>query len=69
MNFNWSNIAASFVYGTFGLYLFRHGRKQAHGPVVAIGVALMVYPYFIDNDFLLWSIGAVLLAVAYKLLN
>lgn len=69
MNFSMSALAASFVYGVFGIYLFKHGRKKAHAPLVVIGVALMVYPYFIENEFLLWGVGAVLLAVAYKMLN
>ena len=69
MNFSLSALAASFVFGIFGIYLFRHGKKHAHGPVIGIGLALMIYPYFIENTFLLWAIGIALLGVAYRLLN
>lgn len=69
LNFSLSSLAASFIFGTFGIYLFRHGKKRAHGPVLAIGIALMIYPYFIENLFLLWAIGVGLLALAYRLLN
>ncbi len=69
MNFSLSALAASFVFGIFGIYIFNHGRKHAHGPVIGVGLALMIYPYFIENEILLWGIGIVLLGFAYRLLN
>ena len=69
MHFSLSSLAASFIFGVFGIYLFRHGKKKAHAPALLIGIALMIYPYFIENVFLLWGIGIVLLALAYKLLK
>ena len=69
MNFDLSSLAASFVYGTFGIYIFKHGRKQANGPIVALGVALMIYPYFFENPYLVWGVGAVLSERAYKVMQ
>ncbi len=55
----------SVVTGAFGLAYFVYGKKQSKIVPLASGIALMVYPYFIDS--LLWSIviGVVLLAVPF----
>ncbi len=58
---------AGFFYGVWGMFLVKRGRREAHPPSLIIGVALIVYPYFISNDYALWGIGAVLLFLAYKL--
>ena len=58
---------ASLIFGIFGISLFRLGKKRGQGILVGIGVALMVYPYFIGNEILLWGIGALLTVVGYKL--
>ena len=67
MNFSFSGLMAGFVFGTLGFYLLRHGKKQAHTPFIVIGLALMIYPYFIENEFLLWGVGGALLFSAYRL--
>ena len=67
MNFSFSALAAGFVFGICGLYLFRFAKKQQHVPNIAIGVALMIYPYFIQNEYVLWGAGFALLFLAYQL--
>lgn len=67
MDFSISALAAGFIYGVFGMYLIKVSRKQSHVPNLIIGIALVIYPYFIDNDYLLWGIGAALLFAAYRL--
>ncbi len=69
MNFSLSSITASFIFGVCGIYIFRHGKKRSHAPALLIGIALMVYPYFVENLFLLWGIGFGLLFAAYRLLR
>jgi hypothetical protein len=67
MNFSFSSLMASLIFGIFGIYLFRLGKKRSHGVLIAVAVALMVYPYFVDNEILVWGIGAALTFLGYKL--
>ena len=69
MNFRFSAILAGLVFGVFGIYLFRFGKKHAHASAMGIGLALMIYPYFIENEYLLWGLGAVLTYLGYRQIN
>ena len=51
---------ASVLFGLIGFAAFRYGKKDASWQPMAIGVALMVYPYFISQTWLLYTIGCVL---------
>lgn len=64
MNFSVSGLAAGFVFGVIGLFLVRRAKREAHIPSLFIGVAMMAYPYFVENAYLLWGIGVVLLFAA-----
>ena len=59
------NILAGFIFGTIGWGSWRYGRSLDRWKPVAIGVALMVYPYFIYNSWLLWGIGVGLLVLLW----
>ena len=65
MNFSVSSLVAGFFFGVWGLYLVRRAKREAHPPSLAIGLALLVYPYFVENAYLLWGIGTALLGAAY----
>ncbi|MGK5089584.1 hypothetical protein WDW86_18690 [Bdellovibrionota bacterium FG-2] len=67
MEFDFSTLAAGFVFGVFGFYLIKHGKKAAHIPSVTIGLTLLAYPYFITNPYLVWGLGFGLLYLAYRL--
>jgi hypothetical protein len=67
MNFSFSSLMASLIFGIFGMYLFKLGKKRGHGMIVIVSVALMAYPYFVENEFLIWGIGAVLTFIGYKM--
>ncbi len=58
---------AGFIFGVIGIYLAKWSRKTGNFNHMFIGIALMVYPYFIENVYLLWGIGIGLSALAYKL--
>ena len=58
-------LLASLVFGVIGFAAFMYGRKQARFSAMTIGTALMVYPYFFDRVWLLWSIGLALCAGLY----
>lgn len=51
---------ASLLFGVLGFAAFRYGKKQALLPPMGIGIALMVYPYFVSQTWLIYAIGCVL---------
>ena len=59
MNFSLDpyNILAGFVFGTIGWGAFSYGRRLDLWQPKSIGLALMIYPYFFTNNWLLWGIG------------
>ena len=60
-----ANIFASIIFGSIGFAVFIYGKKQASGKAMAIGIALMVYPYFITNTLANYLVGAVLVAALF----
>jgi len=52
-------------FGVIGLAFFSYGKKQKAIVPLFSGVALMLYPYFITNVYLLVLVGAVLIALPY----
>jgi len=61
---NFANLFAGIVFGAIGFVLFIRGKKQALAKPMIIGIALMVYSYFITNTIWLWVIGISLTVVA-----
>jgi hypothetical protein len=59
------SILAGFIFSTIGLGAFSYGRKLDLWQPRAIGLALMIYPYFISNAWLLWGIGVTLLTLLW----
>ena len=53
------------IFGSIGLGYFIYGKKQKRGVPFASGIALMVFPYFVSNTYLIVIIGIVLLALPY----
>lgn len=66
MSFSLSAILAGLLFGTFGIYYFKKGKNEADLPLMFIGSALFFYPYFIENDYLLWGMGMGLIVLAYQ---
>ncbi len=60
-----TQLFASLVFGGIGFVAFVYGKKQADFKSLGIGIALMVYPYFVTS--LLWSciIGVALTALLF----
>ena len=56
---------ASLFFGVLGFAAFMYGKKAARFSAMGFGVALMVYPYFVDALWLLWAIGLALCAGLY----
>ena len=56
------NLFASFIFGTIGLAAFVYGKKAQLWKPMAIGVVLMVYPYFIADTVGMTLVGCALTA-------
>ena len=69
MNFTFSSVAAGFIFGVFGMFLIKRAKTESHFPSLFVGLALVSYPFFVENDYLLWGIGISLLFIAYQLRN
>ena len=50
------------LFSVIGAAVFMYGRRQRRGAPTLVGVALMVYPYFVANTLAIVGIGALLLA-------
>jgi hypothetical protein len=51
------------VFSSIGLGYFVYGKKQENPLVRYTGVALMLFPYFIDSSTLLVMVGLALMAL------
>jgi hypothetical protein len=63
-----ATLIAGLVFGIYGLYFLRLGRRLNHAPSIIIGIILMVFPYFIDRIAILWTVGVSLILLAYRLI-
>ena len=51
---------AGIVFGAIGMAAFVYGRKAGAMKPMLIGIALMVYPYFVSQTWLVYLIGCLL---------
>ena len=65
IDFSLSTLLSGFIFGVFGLYVFRQGRKKENSKLVFLGLAMMLYTYFTKGPLQDWGIGIVLVAAAY----
>lgn len=60
MTLDTSTLFAGIIFGAIGFVSFIYGKKQSEYKLMLIGVALMVYPYFVPGAILQWIVGALL---------
>jgi hypothetical protein len=60
-----ANLFGALAFGIVGMGAFMYGKKIAGFRAMGIGVALMVFPYFIDPTWLLYTIGLALTAALF----
>jgi hypothetical protein len=53
------------LFSLIGFATFTYGRRQHLGAPILIGVALMVYPYFVSNIVAMIAVGLLLIAVLF----
>jgi len=59
----------SLIPGGVGFVLFVYGKKQQRWPILAFGVAFMVYPYFTDTIAAMAGVGVLLGALLWAALR
>jgi hypothetical protein len=62
---NWGYWIANILFGIIGWYAFMHGKREKSWRPMAIGIVLMVYPYFVSNAILTFAIGIALTAALF----
>ena len=60
-----ANLFGLIVFSVIGFAMFTYARKQAKWRTAGIAVALMIYPYFVDQTWVLYTIGIALCAAMY----
>jgi hypothetical protein len=60
MDFDANALLASIVPSSIGLVAFMYGKRQGRLPHMAIGVVLMIFPYFVSNILLMFAIAGLL---------
>lgn len=55
----------SMFFGSFGLGYFVYGKKQGKAVPLLTGMALSIFPYFIEDVYILVAVGFILLAIPY----
>jgi hypothetical protein len=59
MDASW--LLLSGLFSLIGFAVFTYGRRQRTATHTAIGIALMVYPYFVSSTYALVGVGVLLL--------
>jgi hypothetical protein len=57
LNLSAANLIGGFVFGSIGFVAFIYGKRMNLWKPMFLGIALMVYPYFINNDAIMYVIG------------
>jgi hypothetical protein len=55
----------SLLFGAFGMGYFMYGRRQRSPVPFLVGIALMVFPYFISNVYIVVLVGVGLIVTPY----
>jgi hypothetical protein len=57
--FSGANLIGGVLFGSIGFIAFIYGKRMHVWKPMLLGLALMAYPYFVENDIALFAIGAV----------
>ena len=57
LNLSAANLIGGFVFGSIGFVAFIYGKRMNLWKPMFLGIGLMVYPYFISNDGVMFVIG------------
>ncbi len=65
MTLDVNSLFVGLIAGVFGMAYFVYGKRQAKLSAMLAGVALCIYPYFIDSLLWLCVVGILLLIVPF----
>ena len=65
MSFDPATLLASLIVSSIGFVLFKYGRSQRRLPHSAVGLAMLIYPYFVPDVTLMLVLAPVLLALLW----
>ena len=65
LGFSLWTILVAVVFGFVGFLAFRYGRKNQEPRQLVLGLALMLYGYFVTNVWVSLGIGAVLTVLLF----
>jgi len=66
-SFSAANLIGGCVFGSIGFVAFIYGKRMNLWKPMLLGLALMIYPYFVTNDVVLFAAGIVASASLYFL--
>jgi hypothetical protein len=69
MNFDPTLLMLSLIPSGIGFVLFMYGKKMDRWPQLVAGVAFMVYPYFTGTVTSMLSVGALVGAALYVMIQ
>ena len=69
MDFDPTVLMLSLIPSGIGFVLFRYGRKSDRWPQLVTGIAFMAYPYFTGSVTSMVSVGALLGAALYAMIQ
>jgi hypothetical protein len=55
--FSGANLIGGLLFGSIGFVAFVYGKRMHVWKPMFLGLALMVYPYFVADDLVLFAIG------------
>ncbi|MEO7329747.1 MAG: hypothetical protein ABI193_14300 [Minicystis sp.] len=65
MDLDGNALIASLFVGSAGFVSFAYGKKMRRLPQMIVGLAMMIYPYFVSNVALMLGVCAGLFAALY----
>jgi len=57
-DFSAANLIGGFLFGSIGFVAFVYGKRMQLWKMMLVGLALMIFPYFVENMPILYGIGS-----------
>jgi len=57
-DFSAANLIGGFLFGSIGFVAFVYGKRMHLWKMMLAGLALMIFPYFVENMPILYGIGS-----------
>ena len=57
LQFDLGNLIGGFIFGSIGFVAFIYGKRMQLWKMMLCGLALMVFPYFVENMSILYVAG------------